>query len=630
MKKMILLFGYLFVSINTFAQVENPIPANGYGNTTWSATGAELPPIQSPVLRADESKDADYSKGVFIVNEDWYGHQNSTINFLTDEGEWMYRVFQKENPGHELGCTSQFGTIYGDKFYIVSKQQQDPGAKIKGSRFAVCDARTMKVIKEHEFIATMTVKGSLGQDSLVSIADGRSYLPVDEHKGYIGTSNGIWLYNTDNMTMGHQIPGTGNPNSGGYGQLYYAQVGTMLRVHDYVFAIHQKEGLMIIDAQADTIIKTLHAPIEKDETEGKNVQRGFGSIVQSKDGNLWISMAKNVLGNGSSLPYILKMNPYTLAVDTIRIPNKDGIEDIPNSWYAWTADGFCASKNENKIYWSGQNGNSWFKGRRIFCYDIDRNIFSKVFDLDTYPGKWILYGTGFRLHPVTDELYCFLFHDFQDPTHVLARINKEGRIIKEHTMITNYWFPALPVFPDNAEPELSVDFPEAVEVSKENPVYKLYLGDKITDRDNMEAAIIKSISKVETNQSFTPVIRNDSLVVTLKNEYKDEKATITLSFNSNGKIITKDIMVKTGLYASGNTNVEASSIRIIPMAETDQISISTDEPFLCQIFSIDGKRVKNSWYTESSYISTTDLSKGIYIIHVETRNETFTLKFLKQ
>ena len=25
---------------------------------------------------------ADYSDGVFIVNEDWYGHQNSTVNFL--------------------------------------------------------------------------------------------------------------------------------------------------------------------------------------------------------------------------------------------------------------------------------------------------------------------------------------------------------------------------------------------------------------------------------------------------------------------------------------------------------------------------------------------------------------------
>ena len=77
-----------------------------------------------------ESDDTEYTNGVFFLNEDWYGHQNSTINFLSDEGEWTYRVFQKTNPGKELGCTSQFGTIYNGKFYIVSKQERDPGASI--------------------------------------------------------------------------------------------------------------------------------------------------------------------------------------------------------------------------------------------------------------------------------------------------------------------------------------------------------------------------------------------------------------------------------------------------------------------------------------------------------------------
>ena len=62
-----------------------------------------LPALTSePVL-------VDYTKGTFIVNEDWYGHQNSTVNFLTDEGEWVYRVVQKENPGVELGATVQYG-----------------------------------------------------------------------------------------------------------------------------------------------------------------------------------------------------------------------------------------------------------------------------------------------------------------------------------------------------------------------------------------------------------------------------------------------------------------------------------------------------------------------------------------
>ena len=286
MRKLICLFIYLLSIMALPAQT---------GNTTWIAAGTQPESLHLSVPTLVNTKAAemsDYTQGTFIVNEDWYGHQNSTVNFLTSGGDWIYRVFQKENDGHELGCTTQFGTIYGGKFYLVSKQQKDPGAKITGSRFAICDAKTMKVIKEFQFIASKSIKGSTGQDSTVSIADGRSYLPVDEHKGYIGTSNGIWVYNSDNMTVGKQIEGTGNPNASGYGQLYYAQIGTMIRANDLVFAIHQQNGLLIIDPATDRIVRTIAAPVERDTVNGKakDVQRGFGSIVRAKDGNLWISM----------------------------------------------------------------------------------------------------------------------------------------------------------------------------------------------------------------------------------------------------------------------------------------------------------------------------------------------------
>ena len=113
MKKTITLLLCTFATSGLMAQ----------GNTSWIAAGIDRVqmrdvPSQSSILR---STDMDYSQGTFIVNEDWYGHQNSTVNFLTQDGEWHYRVFQTENPGHELGCTTQFGTIYGDKFYLVSK-----------------------------------------------------------------------------------------------------------------------------------------------------------------------------------------------------------------------------------------------------------------------------------------------------------------------------------------------------------------------------------------------------------------------------------------------------------------------------------------------------------------------------
>ena len=63
--------------------------------------------------------ETDYTQGILIVNEDWYGHQNSTVNFLVpddpDGDYWHYRVIQEENPGKELGCTNQYGAVWGDR-----------------------------------------------------------------------------------------------------------------------------------------------------------------------------------------------------------------------------------------------------------------------------------------------------------------------------------------------------------------------------------------------------------------------------------------------------------------------------------------------------------------------------------
>ena len=57
-----------------------------------------------------------------------------------------------------------------------------------------------------------------------------------------------------------------------------------------------------------------------------------------------------------------------------------------------------------------------------------------------------------RVHPVTDRLYISLFHNFQNPTYKLRVTDADGKSIKEVDMISNYWFPSLPVFPDNYAP----------------------------------------------------------------------------------------------------------------------------------------------------------------------------------
>ena len=612
MKKTITLFLCTFATSGLMAQ----------GNTSWMAAGIDPAqmrdvPSQSSILR---STDMDYSQGTFIVNEDWYGHQNSTVNFLTHDGEWHYRVFQTENPGHELGCTTQFGTIYGDKFYLVSKQERDPGAKITGSRFAVCDAKTMKVIKEFKYIA-QNAEGK-------SIADGRSYLPVDEHKGYIGTSNGIWIYDSDKMTIGKQIEGSGNPNADGYGELYYAQIGTMVRANDLVFAVHQQYGLLIIDPKTDKIIRTIAAPIEKETVKGqeKEIQRGFGSIVQSKDGTLWISMTQNTAGDGSALEYMLNLNPYTFKVDTVKIPLSETIGVVPNSWYAWTADGFCASAKENKIYWNGQpKEGSWFTGYQICGYDIDKKQFFQLIDLRKQDWDWRLYGTGFRLNPKTDELYTFLYHEFQDPTHML------GEVVQEYSMIVNYWFPAIPVFPDNAVPVVSSSFPSSISLTEDKPVYKLALGNMVSDADNMDAAIVKSISSVTPSSPISAIIRNDSLIVsTTTTINEDHKSTITIRFNSNGKIVTKDLLVSTGNPPTSVEKVSRPTLNLYPNPAVNTIQINIGTTATVEIYTTNGTRVQKTAINPGEFIDVSHLSQGLYFIRVITGEKTETVRMIKK
>lgn len=479
-----------------------------------------------------EPVQVDYSKGTFIVNEDWYGHQNSTLNFLTDDGEWIYRVIQKENPGVEIGATAQYGAIYGDKFFVMAKQPKDPGASITGGRITICDAKTMKVLKQIENIA-VDDKGS-------SIADGRGFLGVDEHKAYVGSSNGIYVLDLDSLKITGSVSGAGNDSDDPYQQLYGGQIGNMVRVNDRVFAVHQKNGLLIINPATDEVEKTVEAP------EGW----GFGSVVLSKDGNLWLSLAASS-GSGQADTRIVKLNPATLEQTIIECP--EGIFGPANSWYAWTPDCFCASKQNNVLYWNGGNS-SWFSGKTIYKYDIDSNTFSTFIDYNNDPDGWQIYGCSFRVNPVTDEAIVSLYKGYGDPTYVVRKYDNEGNQTAEYSMISNYWFPSLPVFPDNEAPVVADIDPVSITTEDSTTVS---LKDVATDADNMDAAIVKTVKKVSDEKVLKAEMADGDLVIT---PLKAGKADITIQINSNGKlaetVVSVEISEATDIDAVEGAKVE--------------------------------------------------------------------------
>lgn len=501
----------------------------------------------------------DFSGGVFIVNEDWYGHQNSTVNYYDPDSDdpWIYRVVQTQNPGRTLGCTNQFGQIYGGRFYLIAKQDKDPGESVAGGRITVCDASTMKILCQLKDI-----------DPSGKQCDGRSYLGVDEHKGYISTSNGVWVFDTDRMEVTGMIKGTANPEAGNDqpvtnpgGSLYHGQCGSMIRVNERVFVAHQSLGLLVVDPERDLVTDTIGMNAVYDllpePSSGKKRMPGIGSVVLAKDGSLWVSVARDVQGSGATLPYLMRVNPATLECSVVNVPRD--VYPPANSWYAWTPDGFCASARENVLYWNG-GPNSWFSNSKVYKYDIDSNEFSLIIDLEKEGQEqgldngtsWRLYGCSMRPHPVTDRLYVSLFHNFQDPTYKLRVADGDGKTVREVDMIQNYWFPSLPVFPDNLAPE--AHDPGVLEINTTG-VQTLDLEGDFTDGDSMEAAIVKSVVSVSAPSALKASIVNGNLQVTPLDLKTGEEVTVRIKANSNGKLAYLDLRLRAS--KSGVDSIDA-------------------------------------------------------------------------
>ncbi|MCD8394131.1 MAG: DUF5074 domain-containing protein [Bacteroidales bacterium] len=393
---------------------------------------------------------ADFSQGAFIINEDWYGHNNSTVNhFNMDDPEgdlWHYRVFQAANPGMELGCTAQHGVIADGKFFIISKQPQDPGATVMGGRVTVCDASTMEVITQIEAI-----------DPSDNRVDGRAIAVADSHKAYLSTNNGVYTFDLDTYTVGARIEGTENPYADGdsptnsYGSIYYGQCGSMVVFGDRLFLAHQSKGLIVVDVATDKVEKIIEIRPEGYEWDGATIpEPGIGSVVLGRDGYLYLSVCDSTDGFGDALSYLLQVDPATLEVTTIPL---NGIKGPASSWYAWTPDGFCASTLSDYLVWN-TGDNYYFTGERIVRYNTATRQAETIVDLpnETRPAgeeEWMIYGCSMRIHPASDEIYASVSHSFQDQTYRLRRYSLEGDLLAQYDMISNYWFPSIPVFPES-------------------------------------------------------------------------------------------------------------------------------------------------------------------------------------
>lgn len=392
---------------------------------------------------------ADYGKGLFIINEDWYGHQNSTVNHLdpdaVDGTGWTYRAFQAENPGRQIGCTAQFAAIHNGKIYFIAKQAKDPGASVKGGRITVADAATLKMTAQLERI-----------DPSGASCDGRAFLGIDASKGYVSSSNGVWVLNLADNTIDARIEGTGNAG----GSLYRGQCGNMVLSGGRVFVAHQSRGVLVVDPVDDSIESVVDiasalidaglwqpsdadlADIEAGRITLAECAPGVGSVIVDRRGFVWASLSADINGMGSTFGALLQIDPATLSVTAVSIPS--GVDAPMTSWYAWTPDAFCASMKNSWLYWRG--GNRWFSGDVIWKYDYESNAFSKVIDTSAEDGDWHIFGCSMRVHPETDLIYASLYHNNQSQIYLTRSYDSDGNIVAQYPMIENYWFPSIPFF----------------------------------------------------------------------------------------------------------------------------------------------------------------------------------------
>ena len=557
-----------------------------------------------------------YKDGVFVLNEDWYGHNNSSINFWNCEGDFVdYYVMQiANNYEFSLGCTAQYGQLYGNYIVITSKQDKDPGdgSNMKSGRLTILNKNTMKVVGDEVHpIISLNVNGK-------SDADGRGVCFVNNEKFYVGTSNGIyvvklingnWLWDSEKI-----ISGTGNDlitgqevsNADGIGPLYNNQIGMMLRTQDYVFAIKQDLGVMVINPSTDEVV---------------NIIEGcYSTMAQSKDGNVWVGVnagdkLKYPYGNAGDAwvgSQLLCIDQYTLETRIVELTSGG----VPQSWYAWTAGSLTASNTENSLYFvytdpSGGQAN-WFRNCNLYRYDIDSDECTEIYNSES-DGLYF-YGGALQCNPKDGNVYAALYVDENIATQdwVYAIISNDGEMLQYKQPIQNYWYPAMFLFSDNEAPVVE-DFEDVILTDKS---VTISLNDKVTDSDSNNAAIIKSVKSIEDNTTVNAeIIKGDLKLTPLKRGH----TTVDLNFNSNGKEVTKSISVSVDNDVNSIVQISKDEDKICVFAVSGNIVVTgLEEPTQVQVYNTMGSLVKGVTIGNAEMITGLS-SKCLYIVKIANK-----------
>ena len=427
------------------------------------------------------------AKGFYIVNEGWYGHDKGSVNYFEKNGTSYtprYRAFKAANPDTELGNTTCYGAIWGDHFYLISKQ---------GNRLVIADAQNLKSKK---------IITDLG-------GDGRSFVGIDEKKAYIGYNGGIKTFNIENLTLGEAIAGVSG------------EIGNMCYAYGKVFAVSD-ENLYIIDAKTDKVEKTVTGSYDT-----------YKSVVTAKDGSVWVAAANN----------FIVYNPNDLEnTKEIAYPVDAAVS---SSWGSWNPGGLCASTQTNTLYWT--TGTSSWSLNAVCKYDIDAsNANSSFYTLpnDEAGQKRVLYGAGLRVDPLSDNLVLQSCREWEYAYNWLFLLSNTGTLNtsfevaddKEPTAGNGYyWFPSMPVFEDANKPQILLN----QVMMGTNKKVEIDLSTKVVDYDNIFATMATQAELLDKKGQAKVSITGNKLVIESLTQEGNFKLKLTVV--SNGVKVEKEI-----------------------------------------------------------------------------------------
>lgn len=529
----------------------------------------------------------DFADGLFWLNEEWFTHTSGSINYIDENGDMYYRVYGNQNDNAAFGATSQYGMIYADKLFVMSKQAWDSGdtrPNRTGGRVVVADAKTMKRIAAFDEIG----------------GDGRACVGVNPGKVYLSHTKGVRVMHLDGDEISLEpVDIAGISVSGASGQM-----GDMVKAGKYVFAVNVAKKLEIIDCESDELVKSIDI-------------NGIQTVAQSLDGRVWIGCSKT----------LQSIDPETLELGELLTI---GAGSIGCSSSSWRSGNLRASVKSNTLFWStssynGSNGD-------LVRWDIDETEDpSSLTALYTHTSNPEGYSTGYgtpNYDPRSDTwMYAsmpgFGANSIKNRLHFIDATS--GEVLHNKELSTYFWFPAMAIVPDKYLPEILLEDLVLPEIVTGDEVYTYDLADYLDDLDNHNGNIsvwLEGVSPLAGTEdgSKTAEVSLDGKelrIHPLNNGYH----TFTLMAESNGRTVSKNINVKIG---DKTTGIESVDIRGTVFSDGSMIAFRNLGGQKIEVFDMNGRAIDSFTVQDEASVVYPQYAPGFYMLRA---SNGLTFKF---